>query len=418
MLWSDHSEESARQNLRQCLTAIRRGCRGNGARLVVAEGDSLRLDANHLSVDVGEFEEAVRSREPAPLFRALTLYRGQLLEGLNLDEGPFEEWLIGERRRLNTLAIEGLGQLLQHQQRSGLRNEAMQTALRLLTIDPLQEEVHRSLIRLYHDSGNTAQALKQYAICEKTLRRELGVEPEGATKDLRRDILRSRRVSPLSKGESGTDLASDGPASPPSGPEILREVYMHVPGRPRLSIVVLPFVNLGGEKDLDDFVEAITVNLTTDLSHLPDFFVIACKTAFAYKGKAVDARQIGRELGVRYVMEGSIQSGPDSLRVNAQLIDAESGAHLWAERFDKPRTDHFNMQDEITARLTRAMDVGLVAIEAGRVKHERPSDLDAVDLAMRGWTVFFRVRQSALYVKPVAYLRMRSASTATTLMCS
>ena len=102
---------------------------------------------------------------------------------------------------------------------------------------------------------------------------------------------------------------------------------------PRLSIVVLPFANLSGEKQQDDFVDAITENLTTDISLLPDYFVISCKTAFAFKGKIVDARQIGRELGVRYVLEGSVQSGADRLRVNAQLIDAESGAHLWAERF-------------------------------------------------------------------------------------
>jgi TolB-like protein len=116
---------------------------------------------------------------------------------------------------------------------------------------------------------------------------------------------------------------------------------------PRLSIVVLPFANLSGEKQQDDFVDAITENLTTDISRLPDYFVISCKTAFAFKGKIVDARQIGRELGVRYVLEGSVQSGTDRLRVNAQLIDAESGAHLWAERLDKPRADPFDMQDEI-----------------------------------------------------------------------
>ncbi|WP_456686480.1 adenylate/guanylate cyclase domain-containing protein [Bradyrhizobium sp. P5_C11_2] len=157
---------------------------------------------------------------------------------------------------------------------------------------------------------------------------------------------------------------------------------------PRLSIVVLPFANLSGEKQQDDFVDAITENLTTDISRLPDYFVISCKTAFAFKGKIVDARQIGRELGVRYVLEGSVQSGTDRLRVNAKLIDTETGAHLWAERFDKPRADPFDMQDEITARLARAMDVQLVAAETRRLEREEPKELDAVDLALRGWTAF------------------------------
>jgi tetratricopeptide (TPR) repeat protein len=104
----------------------------------------------------------------------------------------------------------------------------------------------------------------------------------------------------------------------------------------------------------------------------------------------VDARQVGRELGVRYVLEGSVQSGTDRLRVNAQLIDAESGAHLWAERFDKPRMDLFDMQDEITARLARAMDLQLMAAETRRVRRERPTELDSIDLALRGHTVFFQ----------------------------
>jgi class 3 adenylate cyclase/TolB-like protein len=162
------------------------------------------------------------------------------------------------------------------------------------------------------------------------------------------------------------------------------------PGRPRLSIVVLPFANLGGDGRQDDFVDAITESLTTDLSRLPDYFVISCNTAFAYKRRAVDARQIGLELGVRYVLEGSVLSSTDRLRVNVQLIDAESGAHVWAERFDKLRADLFDMQDEITARLARAMDIQLVMAETQRLKRERPKELDSVDLALRGHTIFFQ----------------------------
>jgi TolB-like protein/class 3 adenylate cyclase/Flp pilus assembly protein TadD len=159
---------------------------------------------------------------------------------------------------------------------------------------------------------------------------------------------------------------------------------------PRLSIVILPFANLGGDKEQDYFVEGITENLTTDLSRISGAFVIARNTASTYKGKAVDARQIGRELGVRYVMEGSVQSGRDRIRVNAQLIDAESGAHLWAERFDKPRADLFEMQDEITSRLARAVGFELIAAESSRAERERPTNMDAVDLTMRGRAILNR----------------------------
>jgi TolB-like protein/class 3 adenylate cyclase len=176
-------------------------------------------------------------------------------------------------------------------------------------------------------------------------------------------------------------------AVPPTSAQPMASVAVPGAHTPRLSIVVLPFANLGGDKEQDYFVDGITESLTTDLSRMSGAFVIARNTAFTYKGKAVDARQIGRELGVRYVMEGSVQSGRDRIRVNAQLIDAETGAHLWAERFDKPRADLFDMQDEITARLARTIGVELVAAEGRRAERERPNNMDAVDLTMRGWAI-------------------------------
>jgi TolB-like protein/tetratricopeptide (TPR) repeat protein len=152
----------------------------------------------------------------------------------------------------------------------------------------------------------------------------------------------------------------------------------------RLSIVILPFVNLSGDAEQEYFVDAITENLTTDLSRVPGALVIARNTAFTFKGQTVDAREVGRKLGVRYVMEGSVQTSQDRVRVNAQLIDAETGAHLWAERFDKRRADLFDMEDEITVRLARTVGVELVAAEGRRAECKRPGNMDAIDLAMRG----------------------------------
>ena len=162
---------------------------------------------------------------------------------------------------------------------------------------------------------------------------------------------------------------------------------LHTAVAPRLSIVVLPFVNIGGNSEQDYFVDGVTESLTTDLSRIPGAFVIARNTAFTFKNKPVDARVVGRELGVRYVMEGSVQGSGDRIRVNAQLIDTATGAHLWAERFDKPRADIFDMQDEITTRLARTVGIELVAAEGRRAERERPNNMDAVDLAMRGWAI-------------------------------
>jgi TolB-like protein/class 3 adenylate cyclase len=152
---------------------------------------------------------------------------------------------------------------------------------------------------------------------------------------------------------------------------------------PHLSIVVLPFANIGGDPAYEHFVDGVTESLTTDLSRMRGAFVIGRRNAaFTYKGKAVDLKQIGRELNVRYVLEGSVQRGGSRLRVNVQLIDAETGNHLWAERFDKPLADLFDMQDEVVARLAGALNAQLIAAEARRA--EKAPNPDSMDLYFQG----------------------------------
>ena len=150
---------------------------------------------------------------------------------------------------------------------------------------------------------------------------------------------------------------------------------------PRLSVVVLPFANLSGDPSQDYFADGITEDLTTDLSRIRNSFVIARNTAFTYKGKSIDAKEIGKELGVRYVLEGSVRRDQDRVRVNAQLIDPHGGAHLWADQFDTTRADLLQMQDEIVARLANALGFELVKAETQRSAHSTNPDAD--DLAMR-----------------------------------
>jgi TolB-like protein/class 3 adenylate cyclase len=151
---------------------------------------------------------------------------------------------------------------------------------------------------------------------------------------------------------------------------------------PRLSMVVLPFANIGGAPEQDYFVDGVTESLTTDLSRISGAFVIARNSAFSYKGKSPDVRQVGRELNVRYVLEGSVQRGGNRMRVNVQLIDAETGSHLWAERFEKPVTDLFDMQDEIVSRLANTLNAQLIEAEAQRAEHSVHPD--AMDLYFQG----------------------------------
>jgi TolB-like protein/class 3 adenylate cyclase len=198
-------------------------------------------------------------------------------------------------------------------------------------------------------------------------RLDLAVSDLGPTQ--LKNIAEPIRVYSVGVGDPAQERPAPGPAAEKSAP-------------PRLSIVVLPFANLGGDPEQEHFVDGITESLTTDLSRIRGAYVVARNTAFTFKGKPHDVKTIRREFNVRYMLEGSVQRGGNRMRVNVQLIDAETGDHLWAERFDKPLTDLFDMQDEIVARLAGALNAQLVAAEARRA--ERAPSPDSMDLYFQG----------------------------------
>ena len=167
---------------------------------------------------------------------------------------------------------------------------------------------------------------------------------------------------------------------------------------PRLSIVVLPFSNLSDDREQQYFADGITEDLTTDLSRIADSFVISRNTAFTYRNKPIDTKQVGRELGVRYVLAGSVRRSGNQLRVNAQLIDAASDAHLWAERFDSDTVDLFALQNEVTSRIAIALGVELIAAEVARPT-EHP---DALDYILRGRAARLRPNSPDVFAEAIS----------------
>jgi DNA-binding SARP family transcriptional activator len=212
LLWGGIREDSARASLRQALFSIRKALGDVERDVLRQEADTLALAPAAVAVDTAMFEQAVSEGTLQALERAVTLYRGDLLSGFALDEAPLEEWLLGERERLRELVLETLAKLLAHHRRTGATEAAVRSAVRLLTLDPLQEAVHRTLMRCYADLGRRPAALRQYQHCVTALGRELGVEPEAETKTLYRQILRERpqRSTALRPGlaRSAEQLAS------------------------------------------------------------------------------------------------------------------------------------------------------------------------------------------------------------------
>jgi adenylate cyclase len=156
---------------------------------------------------------------------------------------------------------------------------------------------------------------------------------------------------------------------------------LSLPEKP--SIAVLPFQNMSGEADQDYFADGMVEDIITGLARIKWLFVIARNSSFAYKGKSVDVKQVGRELGVRYVLEGSVRRAANRLRVTGQLIEAESGRHVWADRYDRTLDDVFALQDELTMSVVAAIEPSLRQAEVERVKRDRPESLDAYDLVLQ-----------------------------------
>ena len=190
LLWGRRSDDHARDGLRHALVALRKALAGITPAPLLADRQTLALDSTVVEVDATTFQQRIEEGTPGALEHAAQLYRGDLLLGIGVSEPLFEEWLLGERERLREMALEAQVRLLAHQARNANTEPAIRTALRLLTLDPLQEAVHRTLMRLYARQGRRSAALKQYQVCLDALRRELDADPETATRELYQELLR------------------------------------------------------------------------------------------------------------------------------------------------------------------------------------------------------------------------------------
>jgi TolB-like protein/Tfp pilus assembly protein PilF len=179
----------------------------------------------------------------------------------------------------------------------------------------------------------------------------------------------------------------------PESQKTQREATARPDIAPRLSLVVLPFANLNNDPEQDYFADGITTDLTTDLAQMPGAFVIGRGTAFTYKNKQIDFRTLGKDLGIRWAVQGAVRRNGDQVRVNVSLTDLPSGRDVWSDRFDGDRTNVAALQDQITARLARSLNIELIQAESRRSETDRSRNPDAMDFSMRGWAKFYETRQ-------------------------
>jgi TolB-like protein/DNA-binding SARP family transcriptional activator/Flp pilus assembly protein TadD len=382
VLWSDRDGEHARNSLRQVLTGLRRDLAPIGFDILIADRDRLML-TNRVRVDVKEFEELAGSTKVDDLERAVGHYRGSLLDGVFALDDEFEQWARQQRSRLFERVVTAYERLLattSPEKRVGF-------ARTLLGLDPSRESSHRALMRALCDAGERDQALRQYEICRDMLAREFDTRPSAETERLKSAIA------------SGTGLSSPAAPTAQKSPPADAEA----PGRRAApegipSLAVLPFANLSGDREQDYFADGLTNDIINALCRFRNLHVIARSSSFRYRGRDVDVRQVGRDLGVQYVLEGSVRRSEHRIRVTAQLIEAETGAQIWASRYDRDLEDLLLVQDETARAIVSTFGKVVETAEWDRASRLSPDGLRAHELLLRASNLWARPRREQMAV--------------------
>ena len=377
LLWSDRADAQARSSLRQSLAQLRHDLSPIVPPVLSTADDRVQLDIAAAEIDVLQFLRLANSDDPLLLRQCLDLFRGELLADTTIHDQGFQDWLAAERARLHGMAIEA-AETLWAKLPAG---ERVAVARRLVALDPMRESSHLALMRSYAESGDAGLALQQYAACADLLKTELRISPGPEIEALRQRLLHGESFagsarSPGAAWPATRDRAQTG------GGLVASEPAPRLPDKP--SIAVLPFINLSGDPEQDYFADGIVEEMIVALCRFGWLFVIARNSSFAYKGRSVDAKQVGHELGVRYILEGSVRKHAGRVRIAGELVDAISGAHLWADRFEGSIDDIFDLQDRVTASVVGAIAPKLEQAEIERVSGKSTESLDAYDCFLRG----------------------------------
>jgi TolB-like protein len=393
LLWDDMSEARARTNLRQALTRLRQALPAAARESLAIGPQEVGLKESAIEMDLDLFERLLADGTPETLERALALYRAPFLEGMADCGEAFEEWLMTQRRRLDEQLQQLMHRLLDHYVLTGAIDAGIQLALRLLDHDPLDEAVQRTLIRLYLYQDRIGAALAQYRYCRKRLADELGVAPSAETERLKAELMGL--------------LPDDAPSLPCESddlPERHRVIDAAAQARARRraeppdhpSLAVLAFVPLE-DADLHRHLgDGLAEDIATELGRFRELEVIAPASALAYRQTGATPERIGQELGVDYLLEGSVRRQGERLRLTARLLATSGARQVWAERYDCRLDELFDVQDEMVGRIVG----GLV----GRIEDDRlalarrtpPQDWQAYDLWLRGWHALRRPDLTAI----------------------
>lgn len=377
MLWSDRQEEQARGSLRTALSGIRRAI---GDDALIVEHDTVKLRPGYLETDYDHLKNLIDSNVSVSSLE--DFYSGEFLTGLEHDSELFMDWLHGLRSECADLALTVLEQNAERLAKEGDNKSAVDLMRESLTLEPLKEQTHRKIMQLYAASGERAMALAQFRTCKEILLHELDAMPDPETQALADKIaLRDSSASQVLRSQS----------------EITREAVSNiaVPDRSANagslammdetpSIAVLPFVNMSGDAEQNYFADGMTEDIITDLSDVDGLSVAAKSSSRMYRGAPVSPAQISQEIGVRYILEGSVRKSGDSVRISAQLTDTHSNLQAWAERYDRRLENIFDLQSEISKAIVGALKLNLTTTVTNVTEKRTTASVEAYQYYLRG----------------------------------
>jgi DNA-binding SARP family transcriptional activator/TolB-like protein/Tfp pilus assembly protein PilF len=450
LLWGDTSDKVARHNLRQCLASLRGELPAALSDLLILEGDFVGLRSGAFDVDALELAAGADSADVFALERAVALYCGPFLAGLSVDSPGFDNWVRAESSRIETIAAHIFAACAERSDAAGRGPQAIDAVERLTALDPLREDWQRLALRLYARYRGRQAALSQARRITALLRSELEVGPEPATISLIEDIKRGA-ITPMlpidsgsasahgesDRGTSGRDLAAQEPADlsvastrvsiNPDRPLaiaagwprwmlvaaclfsaalvtlgvglwLLRQPpattkatdFPGLRSRNIVPLAVLPFTTLpNAGEDEKTFADALADDLITALSRFAELRLISRQTSSSYRDRSIDVAAIGAALGVRYVVDGSIESQDAHTRISVRLVDAVNRLQPWTDRLEVKGADRFDARDDIIKRLGREIQVALILARSRRaVEEDREPTVD--ELAAQGWAAIHR----------------------------
>jgi DNA-binding SARP family transcriptional activator/TolB-like protein/Tfp pilus assembly protein PilF len=380
LLWSDRGAEQARHSLRQMLLVLRRGLGTAGLDAIDASEHAISFQPDAVEADVARMHRLAAAPDRASLAEAADLYTGPFLADFPSVCPDFDTWLGRTRDRIASFVLDILSRLADRCGAEGDAAGAVLAVERMVALDPLREDIHRRLMMAYGAAGRRTDAIRQYNACVEMLRRDLDVSPEAET------------VALFQRIRDGDRISTDRPPEA-SALAVFPRVSEGTPW-----IAVLPFRTLGADPVPDYFADGLVDDIVCALAMLREPVVISAGSTRAYRTQPVDLRQVGHELGARYVAAGSIRKAGTSLRIAVELAEADSGAILWAQPYDVEIVNLFDAQDSIVSRIVSTWLPRLHEAEMRRVHAKRPENMTAYDLVLQARDFIFRLNRESLEI--------------------